>query len=369
MAIVTTFLEAGTDETFGFAFYTASTNATSVTSPVNTGPRAIRLKGNIVGGQLNSPTGILSDTGSQMSFYFRTDVLPASSSISFLQIKQAGGTLVYNMAIRSDGLILSAPTGATSVNGTTVLAVNTWYRICVSYYITNTTTFQFQVYVQPVNGSVILDSTANAGTLTNVTTSAFTFSSSNLTTRSHYYDDIYTATGGASSSSQPDTGDIHVTVKRPFANGTTNGFTATGTPSGYGSGNAQYVNERPSNVNNYVSVVGVGSAITEEYNIENIATGDVDLRGVTIIDYMGWVLAKALATETGQIIVNGIASNISITTSDVLFTKVAGSTVYPAGTGTDVGIITSTTVTTVTLEECGMVFAYKPNYGNMLLVM
>ena len=75
---------------------------------------------------------------------------------------------------------------------------------------------------------------------------------------------------------------------------------------------------------------------------------------------MGWVRTKALIAETGSIIVNNVSTSISITTAIAMFLKMAGSTTYPAGTGTDIGEITSATATTVSLYECGIQFAYTP---------
>ncbi len=103
-----------------------------------------------------------------------------------------------------------------------------------------------------------------------------------------------------------------------------------------------------------------GSAITEEYNIEAANTGDVDISSATIVDYMGWVFSKSLAGETAQIIINNVTSNISLTNANAMYTKAAGSTTYPSGTGTDIGEITSTSLTTVSLYECGIQFVYIP---------
>ena len=43
-----------------------------------------------------------------------------------------------------------------------------------------------------------------------------------------------------------------------------------------------------------------------------------------------------------------------------MFTNAAGSTTYPAGSGSDIGEITTTALTTVSLYECGIVIAYIP---------
>ena len=77
---------------------------------------------------------------------------------------------------------------------------------------------------------------------------------------------------------------------------------------------------------------------------------------------MGWLRAKSLASETGQIVLAGGTSNISLTSTITTFTKMKGSTTYPAG-GTDIGIVTSTGLTTVSLYECGIIFVYSTAAG------
>ncbi len=107
-------------------------------------------------------------------------------------------------------------------------------------------------------------------------------------------------------------------------------------------------------------MIGAGSAITEEYNIESQATGDDPMTGATLVDYMGWAYAKSLSSETASLILNNVTSNVSLTSTTTYFTKVAGSATYPAGSGTDLGIITTTALTTVSLYEAGVIFAYTP---------
>ncbi len=360
MATVTTFLEPGTDATQDLSFYiSVSGTVASATDQVHTGTSSLKLStgAGAATADATSPTGVCADAGTQISCYFRFDALPAATA-SIIRVRTAA-LAVLNINMATDGKLINAPQGATSATGTTVLAVNTWYRICVSYYITNTTTYQCKVYIDGV-----LDSTANAGTLTNTGSTLVGFRAANTAgaNRNYWIDDLYVATGGASSSSQPDTGDIRVTAKRPNANGTTNNFvTQIGSSgSGYGTGHSPQVNERPLSQTNGWSVVAVGSPVTEEYNIENASTGDVDVSSATLIDYVGWVFTKALTNETAQIIVNNVNANIAVTTAASLFQKVAGSATYPAGTGTDIGMVTDNTVTTVSLYECGIIFAYNP---------
>ena len=367
-ATTTTFLDAGTAQTGdATTFWTLSTlvgNGTlssnsSVVYPGSTDSLDIN-SGTIANGQTFAYSNAtpISDSGTQISFYFRTDTIPQSRILGLQNVS----SLEWCLILGAGGKLVNTPQGATAVTGSTVLSANTWYRISVSYYVQNLTTFTFKVYV---NG--VLDSTANAGTMSLGGQTNFYFRisvSGGITNANNYYDNVYVATGGASTSSQPDTGNILVTAKRPKANGTTNGFTTHGSPSGgTGTGHAPYVSERPLDTSAYVSVNASGSAITEEYNIENPAQGDTSIRPEDIVDSAGWVYASATTPETLQIILNGISSNITLGTSNTLFINSAGSTSYPARTGADIGITTTAAVSTVSLYEAGVLIAYKPTQG------
>lgn len=365
-------MESGTDATQDLSFWTTTsvTSTAAITSDSSifyTGTRSIKLTngGTSTSNANLTVNSVLADAGRRISFRFRTSTLPTSSSTAIVQIRDSAGNQVMTLQLATTGTLNLAPVGATTVVGTTVLSINTWYRITLSYTITNTTTFKFQDYV---NG--IFESTATAGTLTRTGSDRFQFTLNGgggilPANTSFYYDDIYVDDG----SDYTDPGNIRVTAKRPNANGTTNNFvTQIGAGgSGYGSGHSPQVNEQPLSATNGWSVVAVGSAVTEEYNIEGKAIGDVDISSTTIVDVAGWVYTKALVAETGQIVLNGTTPNISITTSNALFEVYAGSTAYPDGTGTDIGEVTDTTVTTVSLFECGVLVAYKPYNGAFFL--
>lgn len=366
--MTTTFIESGTDATQDLSFYSSTVNTVaSATDQAHTGPRSLKCSsgaGNSFADAFR--TGVLADAGRRISMWFRFDSTP-SANCTFLAVRQSDVTTVVTAVRLTNGLVLTIePTGATFVTGTTVLAANTWYRISLSYYITNSTTFQFKVYI---NG--VLELTANAGTLTNVTSDAFNVRiGAQGANRNHWFDDIY-VDDGASSGSQPDTGNILVTAKRPLSNGTTNGYTTQigAGGSGYGTGHAPQVNEQPLSATNGWAMVGAGSAITEEYNIEGATVGDVNISGLTIVDYVGWVYTKALVGETGKMVLNAATPSITITTSNSMITAFAGSTSYPAGTGTDIGEITSTDLTTVSLYECGIVIAYYPGVVQKIMLL
>ncbi len=102
---------------------------------------------------------VLADAGRRLTFEVVFSALP-SASRSFFVINDTSGNAVFVLQLSSGGALINAPVGATAVVGS-MLATGTKYRISVGYTVTNTTTFEFRVRV---NG--VLDSTANAGTLT-----------------------------------------------------------------------------------------------------------------------------------------------------------------------------------------------------------
>lgn len=299
-------------------------------------------------------TGILGVTG-RAGGYLRINDYPTSASAQVLSTANVDNSSdVWQLRIKSAGvLFLRNDTGTQIGSDGAVLSTGIWYRIYVCWNITSTTVYTIKLFVDGVQSI----SASNSPTLDSAAPDLINYRyQSPGANKFLNWQHIYIDDSGALT----DPGDIRVSAKRPNANGTTNGFTTQiGVGgSGYGSGHAPQVNERPLSETNGWSMIGAGSAVTEEYNIEGVSIGDVAFSPVSLIDYVGWAYAKSLASETGQIIVNNATSNIALTSTNTMFTKIAGSTTYPAGTGTDIGIITSTDLTTVSLYECGIVMAY-----------
>ncbi len=197
------FTDPGTDDTHDLSRYTTSGTAASATDQARTGARSIKLStGSPAVTAFAEAAGVLANTGRRISFWYRFDATPAAS-MNLLNINAAGSAMMAIQLTTANKLQFTAPV-VSVVLGTTVLSANTWYRICLSYYVTNSTTWTFKIYL---NGSI--EVTANSGTLTNSTASAarFSMASTGGTNRNSWFDDIY-IDDGASSSSQPDTGDI-----------------------------------------------------------------------------------------------------------------------------------------------------------------
>lgn len=358
----TKFIEAGTSATQGFEFWTTATSdlsgaISSDAQAIFGSVRSIKHAGGASpGSALVKKTGILADSGRRIMFGFRfTGTLNVGGGVcgDFLNI-WTGSARVFGVGLNNSGNLVLIHQNGTTVYGTgsTVLVANTDYEICAVYTITDSTHNSITIYLNGVSEIAVTNVTlATTGTdLIFLGLYAHQTLGANVTMYSAH---IFIDDG---SSGYP--GAIRVTAKRPISNGTTNGMTGSGTPSGTGTGNARYVNERPIATGNFVSVVAAGSAITEEYNIESVSAGDVNITGATIVDYTGWVYAKALLSETGKIVVNNVQTNISLVNANTMFPQIAASATYPAGTGTDIGMVTATTATTVSLYEAGVMVAY-----------
>lgn len=290
------------------------------------------------------------NAGGRISFYLYINALP-SSNANFGSVWDIGNTnVLFSIDLTSGGVLQLNAGSQIGSNGST-LSTGIWYRLNLSYTLTSTTVNRFELFKNGVPDISVTNATLPA-------IGARTFSIGNMSANSTLdirVSDVYIDNG----TTLDDIGNVWVTAKRSFANGTTNGFTTQigSGGSGYGTGHSPQVNERPLSNTNGWSMIGVGSAVTEEYTIEGKAVGDMDITGLTIIDYEGWIDVKSLVSENGQIIVGGVSTTQNFGTVEQIAVKIAGSSTYPAG-GTDMGITTTTALTTVSLYECGIVVAF-----------
>ncbi len=361
--MATTFMEPGGDATFLLAtttaggFWSAVNGGSVVTDIVHGGHiKSYKPTINSASGNWASPVGSMTDAGGRVSVWVYVNALPTATT-DFLALTQAGGGANLRIRMTSAGVLQAWSTTVQLGSNGSTLSTGTWYRLSLAETISTTTSNEFRLFK---DGTIDIS-------LTNVTIAQTTSSKMvfGYERKDGTFDTRFSDVYQDNSAALTDPGTIWVTAKRPFANGTTNGFTTQigSGGSGYGTGHSPQVNERALSVTNGWSVVAAGSAITEEYNIEGATVGDISLAGATIVDYTGWIYAKALLSETAQLVLNGATANVSLTSTNTMFTTPAGSTTYPAGTGTDIGIVSATTATTVSLFECGVMVAYIPGTG------
>lgn len=352
----TTFMEPGGDATFDFSLWTANTSnvATIVTDFVH-GSHVKSIQVPAVGSVTTLRRTGAGTTGRQSQYLYLV-ALPSGANAKCFGVRD--NTQAENVMVRltSAGVLqlFNAIAGGTQIgsDGSTLIT-GTWYRLTICWNVTSTSVNEYRVYL---NG--VLDISASNVSVNSVVIAETVFGRHGDAALDFRVSDIYR---DDSSSASDIATDVWSTAKRPNANGTTNNFsTQIGAGgSGYGSGHSPQVNERALSTTNGWSMVGAGSAVTEEYAVESAATGDINISTATLIDYMGWVYASSLAGETASIVVGGSSSSIALTSANTAFLKAKGGTAYPGG-GTDIGIITDTSLTTVSLYECGLMFAYTP---------
>lgn len=383
--MATKFLSAGTSETADLSMFSTSftSNGALVSSTSNPNGQLRSLKATANAGGTSRaaearllPTAAGLGVANRMSFgifidHFAdgyADGTTASDGISVFT--NNGGTVCWQFTLDNNGnLRILDKNSASQATGSTVLLVNTFYRLTFTWNITDATHNTFKIFLSPAGGGAgVLEVTATNITIDTAVTQLFIgFQAWNSTTNAAnlYITDIYLDDSNAAT----DVGNLHVTAKRPFADGTKVEWTTQiGVGgSGYGSGHTPQVNERALSTTNGWSIQNAATQ-TEEYTIEGAAVGDADISAATIVDYMGWADLKVGSASTGNLIVGGVGVNKSITTSFAIYTTFKGSTTYPAGS-TDIGADTNAVNQLFSLAECGIMFAYIPATSGVTFIM
>lgn len=377
---VTKFIESGSAATQGFEFWpsfngTASTGTlTSDAQSVLGSARSIKIStgASADGFAAVSKQGIMADAGRRFSMgvRFHGTPTPATNAAEFISIiNNGGGVLVFMIALDASMKInLITDNHTVLATGSVALSQDTDYRLLCVYTITSTTVNSITVKIFDSSNNLVDTITVTNGTLqfTGGDTMDFALRDNGFNAGANFT--VYGAHFYVDDGTSGDPGNIRVTAKRPISNGTSIQFiTQIGAGgSGVGTGHAPQVNERPLSQTNGWSLSNTTKA-TEEYNIEGIAAGDNDLTGATIVDYTGWIFSNVNSianTPAHHIIVNGVATTITESVTAGLFTQIAGSSTYPAGTGSDIGMDAQFATAHLTrLFEAGILVAYIPAVG------
>jgi len=354
--MATKFLEPGGDATFNVAattnkgfWATIGGTPTIETSPVHGAHvRSIKYAA-ATNTYVQTAGGSVADAGSRISFYIYIVTLPSASQ-NFLIVGNGIGQTIVKVVITTGGVLqLFEQTNQIGINGTHTLVTGQWYRISLAYTVTSTIVNRFELFVDAAS-----DISVTNATLTRTGSSIIILGNQGISqglvfhSSDHYIDD---------SNALTDPGNIWVTAKRPFSNGTSNNFaTQIGADSSdYGTGHAPEVNERPLSTTNGWGGV---SSQTEEYTIEAASVGDIGISGLTIVDFVGWVYFTRAGGNTATFILAGATSSFTIPDPVAMITKVAGSTTYPAG-NTDIGVTTPAAIPgAFNLFECGIMIAF-----------
>ena len=356
--MATTFLEPGGDADFGLGFWGSTVGAPAIVTDFVHGShvKSIQFRPNAAADQVQTAT-VLSGNSGRLSVWVYIVAIPSSGPRTIIiSLKSDGSTRVFRLRITSSGVLQLWDSAQLGSSGST-LSTGIWYRLSIAWNITSTTVNQITTFVNGVQDIAVTNVTlgnTGAAQINFGNNSAST--DMNLRMSDFYIDD---------SNAMTDPGNIWVTAKRPNANGSNNQWTTQigSGGSGYGTGHSPQVNERPESDTNGWSIQNAAKQ-TEEYSIESVSQGDINITGATIVDFMGWVKAKVGVNSTGNIIVAGTATNISVTTTSSFFTQIAGSTTYPAG-NTDIGMDTNTVNQLFSLYACGIIVAYIPALTNL----
>lgn len=352
------FIESGGSATQDLLLYsTTSGNVAIDTSADFTDGRAINLSTNPVTDSFVSKQGVIGEAGRRISIRIKFDTLPAPGSDG--QIISAEGPVFngFQLGIATGGQLEIRGDGIATLQGNSILKVNTVYQICMCFVVNSVSSFQCAAYINGHREIAVSTGTLNGTVLADLYISnRFDLSGSNTT--NFWFWDVFIDDG--SDCSYP--GNIKVTAKRPTANGDLNDFTTQigSGGSGYGTGHAPQVNELPNSLTNGWAKVGAGDVTYEDYIIESISIGNYDMSANRVVGVIGWVYAKSLAPESALIRVNGSGTFISLTSTPTVFTYIAAAfTLYPNG-GDAIGLRASTDLTTVSLYECGIMVAFVP---------
>lgn len=364
--MATTFLEPGGDADFGFNLWSTTVGPPTIVTDIVHGTHVKSIKFAPGAGQkVVTPNSVLADAGSRLSFYVYVNAVPTGGDATIMQFQTSGGSTCFMFVLSTAGVLKLTKADFTQIgsNGAT-LSTGKWYRISIAYTITSTTINRFEIFVDSDPSISVTN-----GTITATATSRVIWGNNDANAAldlrmSDFYAD--------SSNALTDPGNIWVTAKRPNANGSLNEFTTQvgSGGSGYGSGHSPQVNERALSATNGWSI-STTTKKTEEYSIEAQDVGDINIQSSTIVDFMGWIYASVNSTSNSpvhHIIVAGVATAKTMTTSAAIYTQIAGSTTYPAG-NTDIGMdgqFASAHLTS--LFECGIIVAYIPTTNQFFMM-
>jgi hypothetical protein len=271
------FLEPGGDATGGLEFWTSSTGTITVDNQwsARTGPDALSLV------QIAKVTksGVLAAAGRRVSVSVVTNNL-ASLGAAFMQFNLSNGTGVFHLSmVNGHVTVMNPATFATFGTGTATLNFSQRYRVAVSYTISSTTVNRIKVWVDGV-----LDIDLTNVTLPQSAADTFVLQGCNSgVTPLAFFDNVYIDDG----TTLDDPGNVKVTAKLPAALNT-NSFDTLG-----GSGTNRYdrVSDRPLSIANFIEHAG-GTDVQENFGLQALAVGDVDLTGATILGRAAWIYAK-----------------------------------------------------------------------------
>lgn len=340
------FLESGTDASQGLEWWTSTSGTVaSDTGQFRTGPRSIKFTSGAGGTAANvGKTAVLADAGTRVSFWVRYTDLP-TATLTVLNVLQTGGVnQVVRVRITSAGVLqLFNNTVQIGSSGST-LSTGTWYRLSLAYTITSTAVNEFRLFLNGV--SDISVSNASLGFASSVDFNLGWPTGAVGNSKVVNFDDIYVD----DSSALTDPGDVRVVAKVSAAVNSNSFDTTIG---------AGTVNDRPFTTATGKQHAAISSA-AQNYAIQTVSGGDVDITDATLVGYGAYIWAKATAGGAGtpKITANGVDTAIVLTSAAALYTNYTASASYPANAAT-VGMVATNNADDTFLYDCGMLIAFS----------
>jgi hypothetical protein len=291
----------------------------------------------------------LNTLGTRFSVRWRYSVQPSPAGqlpIIYIANTLASSGKIFAVTVTPSGAGVKVQFSgfATLIDGTTVLAVNTWYRISFAFVLHAADNLDVKIYV---DGNQEVSTTGEFTNGRDVATAYYYgWGASPGANTACWYDQFVIDNG----SDLSDLGAVLDTAKLPTS-ANANNFDTTG---GTGA-----VDERPPNLSNYKQQQS-SSQVSQNYNLQAAATGDIDISSKTIYGYMGWIIANEGATSgTPKITVDGTDYAVTLTSSALLYAQCNTPDAYPSNAAA-IGMVSSGTADDTALFECGVVVAYKP---------
>ncbi len=326
---------------------------TSVTGTVTYDTTAARKKSGLASWRCGTAAGggnnflqknsILVAANGRITAYFYIDDAPTGDQV-LIQTLNAS-TAGFQVWLTS-GRVLQLRSSTTFLASGSTLALDTLYRICLSYTVTSGSVNAAKVFlngsqdISVTNRTVVTDATnLRVG---QVNTPAGPGANVFFNFQHVYVDD---------SAALTDTGDMRVTSKLINA-ATHNNFDTTG---GTGA-----VNERPISAVNYKQQAAAGQ-VHQDYDIQTAAGGDVDISSNTLVAFDFWVWAKAgtgAAGTPGIVHRDDTVQAVTLTTTAALYNFLENSAVYPSAGASVIGMRSSGAAADTFLYECGVLVAY-----------
>ena len=141
------FLDPGGDATYDTKLFGAGGSSAGCATDYLHGGHIKSYKYTVNGANYSVASNVVTDAGGRISIWVLFHALPTDTR-KFFGIEQAGdGLAIANVRLTSGGVlqIWNSNTGQMGSDGST-LSIDTWYRLCFDWTITDTTHNEFRLY-------------------------------------------------------------------------------------------------------------------------------------------------------------------------------------------------------------------------------